>query len=75
MKKLFKKLHIHNFSKPIACMYISFHTREIIFECKCGARKLKKEIKAFDEPFSRGADFVSSKEMKEILAGEKSLPL
>lgn len=44
-------LHIHNFSKPIASRYVSFNTRDIIFECRCGDRKVKNIFKQFGESF------------------------
>lgn len=37
-----KKLHTHDYYKPIISRYVSFETRDIIYECKCGDRKCFK---------------------------------
>jgi hypothetical protein len=62
------KLHIHYFNKPIVSEYVSFHTRNIIFECRCGKRELRKESRAFGDAFSiETTHFITHKEMNEIL--------
>ena len=62
------KLHVHYFSKPIVSKYISFNVRNIIFECRCSQRKLRKEVRTFNESFSMPTThFITTKEMNEFL--------
>lgn len=42
--------HKHYHDKPIASMYISFSTRDIIYECKCGHRQIYRQYFGFDDP-------------------------
>ena len=32
-------------------MYISFNTRDIVYECSCGERKIIREYRDFSDPF------------------------
>ena len=43
--------HIHLFNTPIVSQYRSFHTRNIVFECRCGKRKVIEVTKKFGDPF------------------------
>ena len=45
------KVHCHSYSKPIVSMYISFNTRDIVYECSCGERKIIREYRDFSDPF------------------------
>jgi hypothetical protein len=47
-----KLFHIHIHSKPIVSSYVSFHTRDVVWECRCGQRKLVRESRAFGSSFS-----------------------
>jgi hypothetical protein len=74
MKKLINKvktfLHIHRYNKPIASMYISFHGRDIIYECSCGKRKLERVHRSFSTPFPIETTIgMSYKDIERILAG------
>lgn len=62
-----KLFHIHYFNKAIASQYVSFHQRNIIRECRCGCRKMKKEYFAFDEPFPIQTGHFTNADMKNIL--------
>jgi len=48
---LFKRKHKCNFHKPIASAYVSFNTRDSLYECKCGKRNIERESVRFDVPF------------------------
>jgi hypothetical protein len=47
----FKRKHKCDFTKPIASLYVSFHTRDILFECSCGKRNIERVTNDFDTPF------------------------
>jgi len=34
--------HRHRYEKPIASRYVSFYTRDIVYQCKCGKRIIYK---------------------------------
>ena len=64
MKNIF---HIHIW-KPILSRYISFSSRDIIYECKCGKKKEKRVWKNFSDPFPiETAMLLSYKEYQEVL--------
>ena len=42
--------NIHNF-KPILSRYITFTSRDIIYECKCGKKEERNVRKAYGDPF------------------------
>ncbi len=67
--KLIKKLfHVCHYGKPIVSMYLSFHQRNIIYECRCGARKSFKVYRPFGVPFDiETTDFITDKKYNEIL--------
>lgn len=68
--KLLQRLfnHIHYFDKPIASKYVSFHTRDIIYECRCGKRKVVREHRRFGEPFPIETNIlITQKEFESIL--------
>lgn len=72
IKTIFERLHICSFSKPIASRYISFNTRDICYECRCGKRRIKTVYRDFDTPFPiETTMFITDKEMKKI-ANEKT---
>ena len=50
-KKYFKLKHSHKHNTPICSRYVSFHTRDIIFECDCGERISKRIYREFSSPF------------------------
>jgi len=43
--------HIHIYNTPIHSRYVSFSTREIIYECRCGKRCSKSVTKSFGSAF------------------------
>lgn len=54
--------------KPILSRYISFGTREILYESKAGKRKLIMVHRGFSEPFPiETTNFLTYKEMQEAL--------
>ena len=64
---LHRVLHIHKW-KPKLSRYLSFNSREILYECKCGKRKLKEVRKDFDTPFPiETTMMISHKEMQDAL--------
>jgi len=36
------KLHIHLHSVPVVARYVSFNWREVIYECRCGRRVVRR---------------------------------
>lgn len=53
-------------------MYISFNTRDIVYECRCGKRKIIREYRPFDVPFPiETTNFITRKEL-EAIANEKA---
>ena len=45
------KVHCHSYAKPIASSYVSFNSRDIVYECRCGERKIIREYRDFSDPF------------------------
>jgi hypothetical protein len=67
ISKIFK--HRCKYTKPIVSRYVSFNTRKIIYQCKCGKRKV---IKVFSPnyPFPiQTATLITNKEFNNILNG------
>jgi hypothetical protein len=71
LERIGKALHFCNFKKPIASRYVSFHTRDIVFECKCGKRRVNRVRRAFSSPFPIETTLgITNKEFTQILAGK-----
>jgi len=51
IRKLKNNIHLHKFSKPIISSYVSFNTRDIVYECKCGKRQIFRIYRNFSDPF------------------------
>lgn len=67
------KLHIHCFNKPIVSQYVSFHQRDIIYECKCDKRKMQREYRNFGDAFPiETKNFITDAEMQKILTNENT---
>lgn len=65
MKKLF---HIHNFDTPIVSMYVSFNTRNIIYQCSCGNKKAELVHRPIDKSFPiETTNFITNEEFLKIL--------
>jgi len=59
--------HIHNW-KPKLSRYISFSTRDILYECRCGKRKIKSITRDFGTPFPiETTTSLTHKEMQDAL--------
>ncbi len=59
--------HTHNF-KPILSRYISFSSRDILYECKCGKRKIVNVYRDFDTPFPMETTMLlTHKDMQDAL--------
>ena len=72
MKKIYKwlknKLHSHSYSKPIISRYISFNERDIVYECKCGKRKILRTYMPYEFPFPiQTTYFITNKELESHL--------
>lgn len=65
------KTHIHFYNKPLVSKYISFSQRDIIFECECGKRKMKREVRSFSEPFTISTTFFITKNEMEIILNKE----
>ena len=61
------KLHVHSYDKPIISQYVSFNTRDIVYECKCGKRTIKRVYQSFSEPFPiNTTPFITNEDLKKI---------
>jgi hypothetical protein len=66
--KIRKWLHRCNYSKPIISQYWTFHSRRIIYECKCGKRQMFKITLPYDVPFDIETTYsITNAEMDKIL--------
>ncbi len=77
MKKIWALLHIHRYNTPIASEYVSFNTRRIIYQCKCGCKKEKNVYIPFESniPFPiPTASFLTRKEFEKILKDPNPIP-
>jgi hypothetical protein len=60
--------HIHRHNKPIISDYVSFNTRDVVWECRCGHRKLVREFRAYGSSFSLSWTVgLDKKEMEQVL--------
>lgn len=72
IKNIFKKIHICVYLTPIASRYISFNTRDIVYECSCGKRKLERVFKSFSDPFPiETNNFMTKIDIENLLANKK----
>lgn len=60
IKDLFK--HKCNFEKPLLSQYRTFHSRAIVYECKCGKRKIFRVDRDFSDPFPIETGFMITDE-------------
>lgn len=59
--------HTHNW-EPKLSRYISFNSRDILYECKCGKRKIENVYRDFDTPFPiETTMMITHKEMQDAL--------
>jgi len=71
INKILNLFHWHYFSKPIVSQYVSFHTRNIVFECKCGKRCARKVSRLFSESFPiETSTHLTDREFNLILNGK-----
>lgn len=71
-KKIIEKIHVCIFSKPILSKYSTFNSRDIIYECRCGKRKVVNVYRNFGDYFPiETKNFLTDKEFKEILCNVK----
>lgn len=69
----FKTIHVHNHSKPIVSMYRTFCFRDIIYECRCGDRKVFEIGRGYEDPFPIPTNMrVDNKSFQAILKGERN---
>jgi azurin len=65
---IFSKKHYHEFNKPVMSRYVSFNSRDIIFECKCGELKMVRENRGYADAFSMGTNlYTTAQEMDDFL--------
>ena len=66
------KAHRHHYYKPIVSRYISFNTRDIVYECKCGKRKIIREYRPFDVAFPiETTNHITHQELEKIANNKK----
>lgn len=76
MNKLISALHIHRFNQPILSQYVSFGTRKIVYQCKCGCKKVQEVRRAFSEPFPMPTtNFIEDKDVRTVLKNTSVLPM
>jgi len=68
--KIINIFHIHSYSIPIVSRYISFNTRDIVYECKCHKRKIIRICKPSDIPFPIQTTYFITKEELEKIANK-----
>jgi hypothetical protein len=67
LEKLFKKIHVCNFSTPIISRYILFNYRDIVYECKCGKREIIRTHTPYGKPFPiQTTNFITHTELLKI---------
>ena len=70
IKSTKRKFHRHSYTKPIVSKYVSFSSRNIIYQCKCGHRKSTKIFRIFGEEFPiETSTFLDDDEFERILNG------
>lgn len=65
MKKSF--FHLHWFNKPIAYIYTSAYSRDIIFQCRCGKKVSIEDYRDFLNSFPEEPPKFTEEEFKRIL--------
>ena len=74
INNLKKYLHCHIYSKPVLSRYVSFHTREIVWRCRCGGMVAHRMTLPFGVAFPiKTTDDVGSDEIQDLLAGKIEL--
>lgn len=65
----FKRKHKCSFDKPVASAYVSFNTRDILFECSCGKRVIERVCNDFSKPFPIGTTtFLTRKDLEKMVS-------
>lgn len=60
-------VHVHYFGKIVRSRYVSFNYRDVIYECRCGKRKLVKDVRHDDVyPFETNI-LITNQEMLKAL--------
>ncbi len=68
IRKLINNTHLHNFNKPIVSRYVSFNTRDIIYECKCGKRQIFRIYRQYGDAFPiETSNLLTNKELESYL--------
>lgn len=74
IKEILNRFHIHCFDTPILSQYRSFHTREIVYQCRCGQKELHTVHAGFSEPFPiETAMLITGREVQKVLADPQPL--
>ena len=47
--------------------YVGFSTRDVIWECRCGERKMKRETRSFSSSFSAPTFLLNNEEFNQVL--------
>jgi hypothetical protein len=62
-----KRIHLHEFDTPIVSMYVSFHCRDIVYQCKCGEGRITRVCLPFGKSFDIETTIgITQKELKQI---------
>jgi len=72
LTRIIEGLHRCRFSKPIVSKYVTFNSRDIIYQCKCGKRRCKTVIRTYEDKRDFPIDttiMITEKEFDIILAG------
>ena len=72
MNWLLTKLGINYLWTPIASSYVSFSTREIVYESNCGDRRLMRVTRPFGNPFPIEPKWLLSREEIQDILNHKA---
>lgn len=68
VRKIKNMAHVHKFNKPIISMYISFNSRDIVYECKCGYRQIFRINIPYEKSFPiETSNILTIKELESYL--------
>ncbi len=72
MNWLLTKLGINYLWTPIASSYVSFSTRDIVYESNCGDRRLMRVTRPFGSPFPIEPKWILSREEIQDILNHKA---
>lgn len=75
LKIILNKMHIHRCNQPILSQYWTFHSRRIVYQCKCGKKELHHVHRNFGDAFPiETGIMIENKEVDKVLQNPDVLP-